>query len=123
MTAFLVGSAAASPVRTQDLYLWAGGGGPTPVGLSAVGWRERLAKHLQPGVYRIHVRAIEDMPIRLVGPRFRRQTRGRPDSGATAYETWTLRLRRGSYDYVALGRWAVLLRAQGSQIAGSFRVP
>lgn len=123
-------STAASASQVRRLSAWTGPSRANPslvVGVSASRIGGPLVKHLRAGLYRIQVRAPDDMPFHLLGPGVDRRTAYRPptwccESGKTVYVTWTVRLKRGVYRYRAEGPWAQFSRADGRRIGGFFTV-
>ena len=113
-----------STARVKHLQAWAAQYRHPPVGVSASGFaaRMRVVKHVAPGRYRIHVIASDAIGFDLVGPGVNRHTRVTLTELPHLYTrntTWTLTLRRGVYNYRAIGQYAANVRPA----LGSFRVP
>ena len=91
----------------------------TSLGLST---DAHLVRHLQPGTYRLSISATDMLGFQLVGPGINRHTpvglteRPRYDIVSA---TWTIRLRRGLYQYRGIGPYAGTSR----HTTGSFSVP
>jgi hypothetical protein len=108
--------------RTHDLYGWAFFTGHPAAGMSAQRFDGRLLTHVRAGRYRVHVKAVDVMPFRLLGPGVTRSTATGASRGYTIYTTWNVRLRRGRYRYFAAGAYAREIFAHGGRITGSFVV-
>jgi hypothetical protein len=121
--AIVVGpSSATTPLK--HLRAWASLGKRPPVGVttSRLTSRPHVAHHLKPGLYRVTVIANEMLGFQLVGPGINRHTRVAVAERAhwdVTNTTWRIRLRRGYYQYRAIGPYAAGLRPA----VGSFRVP
>jgi hypothetical protein len=78
-------------------------------------------KRLTPGTYRLSIIATNMLGFQLVGPRLKRHTPVALWETApykVTNTTWKIRLRRGTYSYGLIGRWASGLHAA----RGSFQV-
>jgi hypothetical protein len=99
------------------------------VGLSTRADGPRV-RRLSPGLYRIQVKAVSDMPFHLYGPGVDRKTKLEPDRDGlwqtrpryTFFVTWKVRLKKGRYVYRAGGYWGRVSRMGGLRASGSFVV-
>lgn len=121
LSAALIPGDGASAARVGDLKAWAAAGGTPIVGISSVRFKGPLVTRLSPGTYRVRVSAQSDMPFHLYGPGVDRKTRV-SSRYTRIYDTWTVRLRRGVYQYRAEGGWAEALSANGIRTKRSFVV-
>jgi hypothetical protein len=105
----------------KDLFGWASSSGLPPVAMSALRWNGRPLTRVKPGTYLLHLKVTDGSVFHLVGPGVDRKATA-PQSGATVYTNWKIRLRIGRYRYSAEGGWAAGLRANGLATSGSFVV-
>lgn len=117
--------AASSATRVRQLQAWAKFWRSPAVGVTTSGYtslRPPLVKHLRPETYRLYIYATDMLGFQLVGPGINRHTPvalfERPRY-KTISVTWTIRLRRGVYQYRGIGPYASTAR----HTTASFRVP
>jgi hypothetical protein len=131
---FVVGALLAAPpspaTPARQLFAWSSPSSSSgPVGMST-----RVdgppVRRLAPGLYRIQVKAVNDMPFRLLGPGLDRRTKLRPHRDSawqtrphyTFFVTWVVRLKKGRYYYRGEGYWGRVSRLSGLRASGSFVV-
>jgi hypothetical protein len=111
-----------SQARVRQLEAWASISHKPILGVSATGFRGALVKHLSAGTYHVSVIASDALGFRLVGPGLNRGTPVDYVAAIPAHPTnttWTIRLRRGSYQYGLIGPYASDYRPR----TRSFQVP
>ena len=122
VAALSAASASSFAARVRPLQSWAKYTWHPPVGVTSGGYiSPRRLKTLPPGVYRMQVIASEAFGFQLIGPGVNRHTRVSSSllAGAAATNTtWTVRLRRGLYQYRAIG----VLASSYKGVIGWFRV-
>jgi hypothetical protein len=118
----VVAGGSPSTTRIRPLQAWAEYVWHPPTGVATSGFiHPHRVRTLPAGRYRVQVIATEDFGFQLIGPGINRHTRVSlsPDAGSIPTNvTWTIRLRRGLYQYRAVGALAAMYKG----VLGSFRV-
>jgi hypothetical protein len=118
----VVVGASPSSGRSRPLQAWAEYVWHPPTGVTTNGYAHpHRVRSLPAGRYRLQVIATADFGFQLIGPGINRHTRVSisPDVGSIpTNSTWSVRLRRGLYQYRAVGA----LAAMYTGVLGSFRV-
>jgi hypothetical protein len=124
VVALILGVGASSARAAPRLHAWAKFWRTPAVGVTTSGLFStdaHLVKHVRPGTYRLSIYATDMLGFQLVGPGVNRHTRValiERSSYETISVTWTIRLRRGLYQYRGIGPYAATSR----HTTGSFRV-
>ena len=98
-----------SEARVRQLEAWASFSHKPVLGVSASGFRGALVKDLAAGSYHLSVIASDALGFQLVGPGVDRRTPVAYNAPIPAHptnRTWTIRLRRGFYQYRLIGPYA-----------------
>jgi hypothetical protein len=123
--AAVVGVSGSDGARVGQLEAWACSCHKPVLGVSAIGFRGPLVKHLRTGKYRVSVIATDALGFQLVGPGLNRRTRTDYAMAIPAHPTnatWTIRLRPGLYKYSLVGPTARDYLPEEPAVR-SFRVP
>jgi hypothetical protein len=124
VAAAVVGVSGSEGARVGQLEAWASWSHTPVLGVSAIGFRGSLVKHLRAGTYRVSVIATDALGFHLVGPGLDRRTPTQIATPIPEHPTnasWRIRLRPGLYKYSLVGPSARDFPYQPA--VRSFRVP